>query len=629
MVSFALYADCESADLDVVETAVIDGIVAATRLASGDVLDVQVACGSIKVDVTLKNEAFAAQVESAIATKKMTVEVNGANVAPVLMADTSSTITTTAAAATTATATATATTTTTTTATATTTTPVEEVGTTANATATAAGEVGQMVIVDQVLAQLKASKADGGARTASAMLSAGFSAEALIYAGYTESELTIAGVTADEYATAAMSASLYREENLSDDVGGSTGTAAGGKSNGGLATIVVPVVLVSLIMFIVANIVFRRKSLNADDGGMNENGRPQRYENPAYDASSPGDANGNLQFAVASGVGAAAGAAKAESKPKKRGSFRMAKKDKAGLTDGPEGPPEWADPEVPFLSRDEAEKKLEANGMVNASFVVRQSKSVVRGYVVTSCFDGNVANSQLKYKAGELFYGARKVGTSLESALAALQTTTKVTSIGGIEAYLLVDRISLPAPPKPAVVPAASEAAAAGTAEKKKKKKKKKKKATTGSAVAVPTDSGEKKKSSTKVEETQLVVNPTAKIAWTEGGDGSVGDGLDALDLDTGAISDSGSLDLDDDTFFGKMVTAADTDGDGMVSLEEATAMGMDKATFNAMDADGNGQLTKAEVETWSMQNKGEAASMLNMLNEDGDYESDGSDISL
>ena len=600
MVTFVLYADCESADLDVVKAAVIDGIVAATRLASEDVLDVQVSCGSIKVDVTLKNEAFAAQVESAIATKTMTVEVNGVNVAPVLMADTSSTITITTAAATTTTATATATTPTT---------PVEEVGTTANATATAAGEEGQMVIVDQVLAQLKALKADGGARTASAMLSAGFSADALIYAGYTESELTIAGVTADEYATAAMSASLYREENLSDDVGGSTGTVSGGKSNGDLVKVVVPVVLVSLVMFIVANIVFRRTSLNADDGGMNEIGRPQRYENPAYDASSPGDANGNLQFTSAPGVGAAVGAAKAKSKPKKRGSFRLAKKDKVGLTDGPGGPPEWADPEVPFLSRDEAEKKLEANGMINASFVVRQSKSVVRGYVVTSCFDGNVANSQLKNKAGELFYGAKKVGTSLESALAALQTTTKVTSIGGIEPYLIVDRISLPAPPMPAVFPAASEPAAAGTAEKKKKKKK-------------------KKKTSKKVEETQLVSSPTVKISWTDGGDDSDGDGLDDLDLDvdTGAISDNGSIDLDD-TFSGKIVTAADTDGDGMVSLMEATTMELDKATFNAMDADGNGQLSKVEVETWSMQNKAEAASMI--LNGDVDFESDGSDISL
>eukprot|EP00729_Bicosta_minor_P027741 gene27741-27108_t len=44
-----------------------------------------------------------------------------------------------------------------------------------------------------------------------------------------------------------------------------------------------------------------------------------------------------------------------------------------------------------------------------------------------------------------------------------------------------------------------------------------------------------------------------------------------------------------------KMVTAGDADGDGMVSLGEAIALGMDTATFNDIDADGNGQLTNAE----------------------------------
>ena len=85
-------------------------------------------------------------------------------------------------------------------------------------------------------------------------------------------------------------------------------------------------------------------------------------------------------------------------------------------------------------------------------------------------------------------------------------------------------------------------------------------------------------------------------------------------DTDHGVTADSAGLEM--------IFSLADTDGDGMLSLEEATAMGVDKATFNAVDADGNGQLTKAEVETFSMQNQGEAASM---LNEDGGGESDGS----
>eukprot|EP00729_Bicosta_minor_P019928 gene19928-28175_t len=75
---------------------------------------------------------------------------------------------------------------------------------------------------------------------------------------------------------------------------------------------------------------------------------------------------------------------------------------------------------------------------------------------------------------------------------------------------------------------------------------------------------------------------------------------------------------VDIDSFFGKMVAAGDTDGDGLVSLEEAIALGMDTATFSAIDADGNGQLTKAEVTSWSEKNEAAAE---DMLNEDGDFE--------
>ena len=48
-----------------------------------------------------------------------------------------------------------------------------------------------------------------------------------------------------------------------------------------------------------------------------------------------------------------------------------------------------------------------------------------------------------------------------------------------------------------------------------------------------------------------------------------------------------------------KLFTVGDTDGDGMLSLAEAMAQGMDEATFAAIDADGNGQLTKDEFEAW------------------------------
>ena len=43
----------------------------------------------------------------------------------------------------------------------------------------------------------------------------------------------------------------------------------------------------------------------------------------------------------------------------------------------------------------------------------------------------------------------------------------------------------------------------------------------------------------------------------------------------------------------------ADTDGDGMLSLEEALAQGMSESIFKMIDADGNGFLTKKEMEQW------------------------------
>ena len=55
-----------------------------------------------------------------------------------------------------------------------------------------------------------------------------------------------------------------------------------------------------------------------------------------------------------------------------------------------------------------------------------------------------------------------------------------------------------------------------------------------------------------------------------------------------------------DFTFF----NAADTDGDGMLSLEEAMQAGMSEAQFRAMDFDGNGQVTQEEFKQWQNQQK-------------------------
>lgn len=47
------------------------------------------------------------------------------------------------------------------------------------------------------------------------------------------------------------------------------------------------------------------------------------------------------------------------------------------------------------------------------------------------------------------------------------------------------------------------------------------------------------------------------------------------------------------------MFASADTDGDGLVSLEEAKAQGMSEALFRSIDNDGNGQLTQEEFARW------------------------------
>ena len=274
--------------------------------------------------------------------------------------------------------------------------------------------------------------------------------------------------------------------------------AASGSGSGSVVPIVVPIVVVGLLAGLVAFIVYRRRHANTHGGLDNEGGAAaQSYVNPAYD-SSPGDANGNLEIVVESGGAAAAPVTARKETPAKRGSFRMAKKDKTGLTDGPSGPPEWADPDpdVPFLSRTVAEKTLGAGGVTNGSFVVRQTKSVVKGYVVTSCFDGNMANSQLKNKGGgtsALHYGGVKVGDTLEEALRSLQTSTKVSSIGGVDPYLLTHRISMPAS-TPASASTASktrgkEEKEKGKKNKEKEKEKEKEKSTKAKAVvqAAPT----------------------------------------------------------------------------------------------------------------------------------------------
>ena len=100
------------------------------------------------------------------------------------------------------------------------------------------------------------------------------------------------------------------------------------------------------------------------------------------------------------------------------------------------GLPSWADPNVPFLSRSEAEGQLKQQGLTDGAYVVRQTVNTVAGYVVTATHSGKFANIQLKNNGGQLYYGAKSVGPNLQTAIAALQTSVQVAA-GGIMPFHL------------------------------------------------------------------------------------------------------------------------------------------------------------------------------------------------
>jgi len=125
-----------------------------------------------------------------------------------------------------------------------------------------------------------------------------------------------------------------------------------------------------------------------------------------------------------------------------------------------EGVPDWADPDYPFLSRQEAEAQIRTMGGSDGSYVVRQTKGVERGYVITAIMGGVFTNISLKRQGPNLMYGSKKVGQSITEALSALKTKVKVHPKVG-KPYLLKSV---------GVVAAASAAAAPEKAKKKKKK---------------------------------------------------------------------------------------------------------------------------------------------------------------
>jgi len=100
------------------------------------------------------------------------------------------------------------------------------------------------------------------------------------------------------------------------------------------------------------------------------------------------------------------------------------------------GTPSWADASVPFLSKEEAIARIQNGGSVDKSFVVRQSTSVVKGYVITSVNQGKFSNIQLKRQGNQLNYGSKSLGTTLSEAIRTLKTTVPITPKDGSHYFL-------------------------------------------------------------------------------------------------------------------------------------------------------------------------------------------------
>lgn len=164
-----------------------------------------------------------------------------------------------------------------------------------------------------------------------------------------------------------------------------------------MTTIIIIIVVVVVVILLVAVVILFNKRSGGGGGAARGGGAKQSYENPTY-------------------------------------------------AQGQAATPDWADPNVPFLSRPEAEAKLRQGGNVNGSYVVRQSTSVIRGYVITAVWDGKTSNSQLKYQNGSLQYGSAMVGSTLREAIRSLQTSVKVAP-SGVAPYFLTTPAGQAAPP--------------------------------------------------------------------------------------------------------------------------------------------------------------------------------------
>ena len=98
--------------------------------------------------------------------------------------------------------------------------------------------------------------------------------------------------------------------------------------------------------------------------------------------------------------------------------------------------PEWADPTVPFMTRQEAEAQLASRGNQDKDYVVRQSANNARGYAICSVYQGKYTNFQVKRQGSTLFYGNKPLGQDLTESLRSLQNSVPIAPQNGAQYFL-------------------------------------------------------------------------------------------------------------------------------------------------------------------------------------------------
>jgi hypothetical protein len=208
-------------------------------------------------------------------------------------------------------------------------------------------------------------------------------------------QFTIRGYPNDPITTVYAGTTAWSDSDVLSEVGRSSSNSPGSTTDGdsGLAGILGGVIGGIVAIALIGYAVYRYRG-----GNSSPQFKPNTYANQTYE--NPGTAPSN---------GAAGGI------------------------------PGWADPNVPFLSRAEAEAQLQGRGFQDGDFVVRQTHNAPHCFVITSCMGGNVHNSQIKYENGVYMYGPKRVGGTLDDVLNSLKSTVQISPPSGGQSYNIKD----------------------------------------------------------------------------------------------------------------------------------------------------------------------------------------------